>query len=333
MTDNTATPARQSRRTQNARPGQPIGRLTVGEYVGQQASLAAQAIRGSGLRPSLELSYGCDAEMHARVVAQEPPAGSDLARNSMVTLYVGTTGAGPSDEQPEAVAAEVDDQQSLAPALAEPGEHEADTEAVDLLSDDDFGDTPDWWDYTEEPAESDGEDLPEEDAEPVAEDEASREQAVAQADDLFAGRAGPGVPPWRSVYPRRSVHGRRKWQLRPPAAGLAVLALCGALAIGVLAGQHAARTSGAARAPVAAATVTSPQTHTNPARSRVQSEPAPRRHPRGPRPMRRVARRAAAAPVARARAAQESDAANAQPAPASAPPAPASEQTGGPFSP
>jgi hypothetical protein len=70
--------------------------LTLAGCVGQRASEAVQELRRAGLKPALERSFGCEPERIGEVIAQEPVAGSQLARNSMVTLYVGA----PGDEQP-----------------------------------------------------------------------------------------------------------------------------------------------------------------------------------------------------------------------------------------
>jgi hypothetical protein len=70
--------------------------VTVAEHVGERASVAVQSVRRAGLKPALERSFGCEPEQIGGVIAQEPAAGSHLARNSMVTLYVGA----PGDEQP-----------------------------------------------------------------------------------------------------------------------------------------------------------------------------------------------------------------------------------------
>jgi hypothetical protein len=102
MSDRTATPARGTQRAKTARRGGPSGRLVVGEYVGQVAGEAAQAVRRAGLRPGLDRSFGCEAELTGLVVAQEPPAGSDLVRNGMVTLYVAAPGNAPTDEDTDA---------------------------------------------------------------------------------------------------------------------------------------------------------------------------------------------------------------------------------------
>lgn len=68
--------------------GETPGRLQVGDYVGALAAQAAQAVRRSGLRPGLERSFGGDPDLIGCIVAQQPAAGEELARNGMVTLYV-----------------------------------------------------------------------------------------------------------------------------------------------------------------------------------------------------------------------------------------------------
>lgn len=76
------------------RRGGATGSQTVGEYTGQRAGDAAQAVRRAGLRPGLERSFGCDPSLLGLVVSQEPVAGSALARNGMVTLHVAAPGTG-----------------------------------------------------------------------------------------------------------------------------------------------------------------------------------------------------------------------------------------------
>lgn len=81
-------------------PGSPVGRQEIADYVGQQAGRAAQAVRRAGLRAGLDRAYGYNADSWGIVVAQEPQAGSQVARNTMVTLYV----AAPGSDEPEASA-------------------------------------------------------------------------------------------------------------------------------------------------------------------------------------------------------------------------------------
>ncbi|HWJ49605.1 MAG TPA: PASTA domain-containing protein [Solirubrobacteraceae bacterium] len=68
----------------------------VGDYTGQPAGEAAQAVRRAGLRPGLERSFGCEATLLGLVVAQEPPGGSALVRNGMVVLHVGAPSETPT---------------------------------------------------------------------------------------------------------------------------------------------------------------------------------------------------------------------------------------------
>ena len=93
MNNRTATPARASQRARRPVGAARSGRLTVGDYMGQPAADAAQAVRCAGLKPGLDRSFGCEPELFGQVVAQQPEAGSDLARNGMVTLYVAAPGA------------------------------------------------------------------------------------------------------------------------------------------------------------------------------------------------------------------------------------------------
>ena len=99
MTDRTASAGRAVERAKSARRGGPSGRQAVGEYVGQPAGDAAQAVRRAGLKPGLERSFGCEAELIGLVVAQEPRRAASLARNGMVTLYVAAPGSEPIDEE------------------------------------------------------------------------------------------------------------------------------------------------------------------------------------------------------------------------------------------
>lgn len=101
MTDRTAVPERVTRCAKTARRGGGSGPQVVGDYVGQPAGEAAQAVRRAGLRPGLDRSFGCPAELTGLVVAQDPAAGSGLARNGMVTLYVAAPGGGPIDGDAE----------------------------------------------------------------------------------------------------------------------------------------------------------------------------------------------------------------------------------------
>jgi PASTA domain len=106
-------PATQLRR--DGRGDARRGQLVVADYLGQSAAQAAQAIRRSGLRPALERSLGCEPELIGQIVAQEPSAGSELARNAMVTLYVGAPKVTAGEELPDPTPApSVEDNGSLA---------------------------------------------------------------------------------------------------------------------------------------------------------------------------------------------------------------------------
>ena len=124
MTDRTASAGRAVERAKSARRGGPSGRQAVGDYVGQPAGDAAQAVRRAGLRPGLDRSFGCAEELIGLVVAQEPTAGSSLARNGMVTLYVAAPGSEPIDEETDAAGVESGGPEPavLAPVEAEQAE-------------------------------------------------------------------------------------------------------------------------------------------------------------------------------------------------------------------
>lgn len=93
MDDKNASLAPRVRGGKSARGGGPgVGRQVVGDYVGRIAGEAAQGVRRVGLRPGVERLFGCEADLIGLVVAQEPVAGSDMARNGMVTLYVAASG-------------------------------------------------------------------------------------------------------------------------------------------------------------------------------------------------------------------------------------------------
>ena len=125
MTDRTASAGRAVERSKSARRGGPSGRQAVGDYVGQPAGDAAQAVRRAGLRPGLDRSFGCAEELIGLVVAQEPTAGSSLARNGMVTLYVAAPGSEPIDEGTDAAQVESGGPEPAAVASVEAEQAEA----------------------------------------------------------------------------------------------------------------------------------------------------------------------------------------------------------------
>jgi hypothetical protein len=250
MNARTATPGRAAERGAEGSRGKPQGRLVVSEYVGQTAAVAAQTIRRAGLRPGLERSFDCDPELVGQVVAQEPPAGSELARNMMVTLYVGAPGAVPDDESPDrqpvrnpAASSPVTAQASLPddgvqhakprqrrrrkPGLAEGPSRVFDTPPAPVPPDADLALVAPTMltdaDPTEElvsddelprPGEPDRTEFPEGVLDDDGHGELLHDELVLHADDVFAGRAGV---PRRRVYPARRRltsschHDQRRW--------------------------------------------------------------------------------------------------------------------------
>ena len=259
-----------ARGVQGARRGGPGGRLVVGEYVGEPAAEAAQAVRRAGLRPGLERSFGCEPALLGLVVAQEPSAGGALARNGLVTLFVAAPSAAEaepdneelrgeepeSDEVSEAAVLEVDAPSARARRSRKPGlagraperfdtppapvcpevEHAEESSAEPLV---DAGDG--WGD----PVRFAGDGSPQDDFDGPL-DELAREEFVVHVDDVFAGRGARWGSSWSRVYPRRrsSVGGgvrarvaEHPWLVRVAAGLLAVWALVGVAA--ALAGHPA----------------------------------------------------------------------------------------------
>lgn len=242
MTDRTAAPERGIQRVKTTRLGGPSGRQAVGDYVGQPAGDAAQAVRRAGLRPGLDRSFGCAEELTGLVVAQEPTAGSDLARNGMVTLYVAAPGNEPVEGDTDAAGLDSDgpppappapaqvevatSEGSSAPARArrrKPGHARRAAPAFDpppapVHPDPDLEAQPPTvplaqpaveqsWDWSPETFEQDGEQLADDTSD---EPEFTHDEFVVhldEVDDVLAGRAGPAL--WRRVYPRRRTIGRR----------------------------------------------------------------------------------------------------------------------------
>ena len=226
MSDRTVPSARGNQRAKSPRRGGPSGPQVVGEYVGQPAGDAAQAVRRAGLCPGLDRSFGCEVELIGLVVAQEPAAGSDLARNGMVTLYVAAPGAGPIDEEP-AASETVDGAPAPAPVTSVPAEIEpldaptrtrrrkpglarqatrvVDPPPAPIPPERELAEevplAPEWGSldgvYT-----PDVEELDEGRPEEPGDAELSHDDFVVQLDDVLAGRTD-GPPAWRRVYPRR----------------------------------------------------------------------------------------------------------------------------------
>lgn len=76
--------------TRTGRP--PRASTIVEDFDGVPAAPAAVALRRAGLRPALERTFHWDEETHGLVVAQEPPAGSEVPLNSTVLLFVSAPG-------------------------------------------------------------------------------------------------------------------------------------------------------------------------------------------------------------------------------------------------
>jgi hypothetical protein len=301
MNDRTAAPARGAQRAKGTHRGGPSGRLVVGDYVGQPARDAAQAVRRAGLCPGLDRSFGCKAELIGLVVAQEPTGGSDLVRNGMVTLYVAAPGAEPIDEE---FAASETVEVAPAPApvasvLAEierpdtasrpkrtrrrkPGLARRATPVLDL--------PPAPIRPEREPAEEvrlvpewgspdgvyapDGEELDEGHVEELGEPELSHEDFVVHLDDVLAGRTD-GPLGWRRVYPRGQMFatlvrhgGVRVWLGEH---SLLVKVLGAALAVSILVGFASALDGQHARNPTVS--VVSPSHRS--ARTRTRQAPRP----------------------------------------------------------
>lgn len=245
MTDRTAAPERGIQRAKTTRRGGPSGRQAVGDYVGQPAGDAAQAVRRAGLRPGLDRSFGCAEELTGLVVAQEPTAGSDLARNGMVTLYVAAPGNEPVDGDTDAdgLDGDVPPPAPSAPMQAEIAQSEApsapararrrkpgrarraapafDPPPAPVPADRDSEVEPPTvalaqpaveqrWDWSPETFEQDGERLDDDASDELGEHEFPHDEFVVHlddVDDVLAGRRGPAV--WRRAYPRRRTIGRR----------------------------------------------------------------------------------------------------------------------------
>jgi hypothetical protein len=244
MSDRTATPQGPPARAQRAGGDSPVsGRLVVGEYVGQLAADAAQAVRRAGLKPGLDRSFECEPELLGLVVAQDPAAGSDLTRSGMVTLYVAATGAATVDEIQASADRDHDPAPISVPPLQAVGEHDSESEGPQRPSvrrrrkprlatsttrvfdrppdqiassggptgeaHSEFVQAPPAREWIAE-VEADAA-VPADEEESgqsalgdhVDEEAMSREEFVVHADEVFAGRANAGVPAWRRAYPSR----------------------------------------------------------------------------------------------------------------------------------
>jgi hypothetical protein len=197
-------------------------------------------VRRAGLRPGLDRSFGYAQDQLGTVVAQEPPPGSDLGRNGLVTLYVAAPGpAAPDGDGGDGLPAPRDPDVDAAPPAAvsqkpsprleprtrrprkprpaarAPGVPESPPAPVapglhppiQALENDAAADqAQDWESWSA--AQSSGERVREEVFDESAGAELAQEELVVLLDDLFAGRVD-GSPAWRRVYPRRPARGLR----------------------------------------------------------------------------------------------------------------------------
>jgi hypothetical protein len=229
MTERTAVPERVSQRAKTVRRSGGAGSQGVGNYVGQPAGDAAQAVRRAGLRPGLDRSFGCPEELIGLVVAQDPAAGSDLARKGMVTLYVAAPGGESLDDGADTQAAsDVSDGEPATPepikdapspptvpararrrkrglaqrppaATEPPPPPSVPGEATSEHAPAQTAAQPpgEWTPEIDAPAAALEDDL----ADDPGEHEPPHEDFVVHVEDVLAGRSGP--PGWRGSYPRR----------------------------------------------------------------------------------------------------------------------------------
>jgi hypothetical protein len=242
MSDRTVTQTHGIQRGRTARQAGLSGFVTVGEYVGEVAADAAQAVRRAGLRPGLDRSFGCERDLIGLVVAQDPVTGGELVRNGMVTLYVAAPGNAPVDGPaedtpgisddalplPDDAAAALNPAQGDATALCARGEaRRARKPGLARQSTLEFGQAPepvprvgsraartvsperDWSTptdtYTTTTRDGGGDISGGRSREGDLYEPDTRELAreeVARANDLFAGETDLTTP-WRRTYPRR----------------------------------------------------------------------------------------------------------------------------------
>jgi len=240
MTDRTTSAGRAIAGAKPTRRGGPSGRQAVGDYVGQPAGDAAQAVRRAGLRPGLDRSFGCAEELIGLVVAQEPTAGSSLARNGMVTLYVAAPGSEPIDEETDAARVESGGPEPAAlgqaeaeqaeaasaparvrrrkPGLARRAAPEFDAPPAPALPDRASASKPPTvvlaapaveppWECQPERGGPDGKPLDDNAPEELGKEALSDHDFVVHVEDVLAGRSGPAR--WHGVYPRRRAARQR----------------------------------------------------------------------------------------------------------------------------
>ncbi len=350
--DDTAAPTEQApARPVRARRGGASNRQVVGDYVGQRAAEAAQAVRCAGLKPGLDRFFGCEQALIGQVVEQDPQSGSELARNGLVTLFV----AAPASAQVTGEAA-VD---PPSPADSEPatargagvrrrrksrrsgGARPAVPAAPPARLHEQAGDSPTEMLSGTEVRQAE----PTSDAPSVGDGEwadASEEhEFVVQADDVFAGRASGAAPRWRRVYPRPANTSFRRrladhpWLLRTTAAMLGLWLIVGVAS--ALTDHHGRRDESphAASRVQAAHTITTRPLTAHVTETSSTTRPARAARPRLREPVHRTRANRRAAQTARV-AAPEPDSTPSRTVPAAVrdPAAPARAQSdGGLFSP
>jgi hypothetical protein len=234
MTHTTATSRQLTERAARPRRGGRSRLQAVGDYTGQLAGQAAQAVRRAGLKPGLERSFGFAPELLGQIVAQEPQAGGELARNGLVTLYVAAPGSEAPVEAPvaEPVVSEHSKVEvaSQRLALAEPTSVRSlnGPRARKSHRAPGVGGSP--IDPPPPPRFPNADRAPEavtvDALEHVEAEEAwVGEQYVIGADELFGGRVSTAAPAWRRVYPRRhrGLDARLSGRPRLVTAALAIL--------------------------------------------------------------------------------------------------------------
>jgi hypothetical protein len=100
------------------RAGSARATTIVQEFDRAPAAQAAVAVRRAGLRPALERTFHWGEDTHGLVVAQEPPAGSEVALDSTVLLFISAPGERRSE--PDAGELVGDERQAEASSEGEP---------------------------------------------------------------------------------------------------------------------------------------------------------------------------------------------------------------------
>jgi hypothetical protein len=225
------------------------GRLRVGDHVGLSAGQAAQAIRRAGLRPGLERCLGYPEQQTGLVVEQDPPAGTELARNALVRIYVAAPGGEPQAEQDDEAEVEQAEGHEDAPSV----EFASEAGSVEFDAQPDDADAAELGEAAYEPAAAKAS----EPAAAVGEGEAvwladerspqapSEEQLLALAQRVFAERAGrrprprmPGAGSLLAVVRRRLAAWRRRSVLVKGAWAMLALWLAVGLITALIGGRH-----------------------------------------------------------------------------------------------